>query len=118
MYEDYIHPDLQRSKGGREMELDIFIPSKRLAFEYQGEHHFFDVYGLGNHWERKQNDEEKQRVCQEKGITLIQVPYWWDLKKESLMATVYKEREDLMSENIDVNPIPLLNQEEKEGMFG
>lgn len=34
VYEDYLHPDL-RFTAGRRMELDVFVPSRSLAFEYQ-----------------------------------------------------------------------------------
>ncbi len=32
--EDYLHP-LLRFKGGRKMEIDVFVPSLSLGFEYQ-----------------------------------------------------------------------------------
>ena len=45
-----------------------------------------------------------------KGITLIEVPYWWDRKYESLKATVYSKRPDLFTEEerpaASSNPIP------------
>lgn len=36
----YLHPDLLFLESKKPMELDIFIPSLQLAFEYQGEQHF------------------------------------------------------------------------------
>ena len=68
--------------------MDIFIPSKQLAFEYQGEQHYYDIYALGNLWSQKSKDEEKRIACKDKGITLIEIPYWWDKEKSSLMATI------------------------------
>jgi ATP-dependent DNA ligase len=40
------------------------------------------------------------------GITLIEVPYWWDKKYSSLAATVYSQRPDLFTEKIQGTPIP------------
>ena len=40
------------------------------------------------------------------GITLTQVPYWWDRKIESLAATIYNTRPDLFKETPKGNPIP------------
>ena len=43
----------------------------------------------------KQRDKTKNEICKEVGITLIEVPYWWDRKISSLAATVYNVRPDL-----------------------
>jgi hypothetical protein len=47
------------------------------------------------------------------GITLIEVPYWWDGKYASLAATVYSYRPDLFTEKITGNPIPLTPPSER-----
>ena len=64
----------------RPLELDVFFPKELLAFEYQGEHHYFDVYVLGDSWNQKQRDQEKRELCLQNGITLIDVPYWWNFE--------------------------------------
>jgi hypothetical protein len=44
------------------------------------------------------------------GITLIEVPYWWDGKKESLAATIHHFRSDIISQQdpllLTASPIP------------
>ena len=48
-----------------------------------------------------------ERPCKEIGITVIDVPYWWDKKKESLMATIKMKRPDLIQEDTSkFDPIP------------
>ena len=54
-----------------------------------------------------QRDIAKSTFCKEKGITLIEVPYWWDKKYSSLAATVYSQRPDLFTEKPKGDPIPL-----------
>ena len=66
-----------------------------------------------------QRDATKQEICSKLGkqiflagnlilgITLINVPYWWDRKYESLQATIYSLRPDLFTEKITTEPIPL-----------
>jgi hypothetical protein len=67
------------------LELDIFIPSLNLAFEYQGEQHFKPI----DHWggeaaylKQRENDSIKARICQERGIDLLYVNYFDDFDEE------------------------------------
>lgn len=41
------------------------------------------------------------------GITLIAIPYWWDLKLSSLAATIYEYRKDLFASKPTGTPIPV-----------
>jgi len=113
--ENYNHPKL-RHESGLPMELDIFLPKEQLAFEYQGEHHFRDVYHLGTLWQLKQRDEEKRIACRENEITLIVIPYWWNKETSSLAATIQKQRSDLvLSETHEAQPIPSTIDHHSEG---
>lgn len=76
------------------MELDIFLPGERLVFEYHGEHHYINVYGVGN-WETQQHDRQKLELCNENGITLIEIPFWWDKQLTTLIATIQGHRPNL-----------------------
>lgn len=38
-------------------------------------------------------DEVKRIECNKHGITFIEVPFWWDGSKESLKATLLKQRQ-------------------------
>lgn len=68
---------------GEYMELDIYLPSLSLAFEFQEKHHYMSsdyTYQPLSYFTSR--DQVKQRLAQAKGITLITVPYWWDGKEE------------------------------------
>jgi hypothetical protein len=101
-----LHEEIRRNSNNTKVELDIYLPTERLAFEYQGEHHFYDIYALGPQWYQQERDEEKRKVCKELGITLIEIPYWWDRTNESLMATIHNYRPDLCSKPQKAKPIP------------
>lgn len=69
--------------------LDIFIPSKNLAFEYQGKQHYetVDFFGGEASFEkRKQLDELKMRKCNSNEVVLIHWRYDEPITKELLEA--------------------------------
>jgi hypothetical protein len=41
-------------------------------------------------------DKEKKLACQLLGITLIEVPYWWDASKGQIEAMVHAVRPDIV----------------------
>ncbi len=118
---------------GQPMELDIFVPSFSLAFEYQGKHHYEDhnLFGKAHLLQQRvtsisipewylslivycihifkyifiyifivivaipQQDEEKKQTCERLGITLIEVPYWWNGSQETIRSLIRKTRPDI-----------------------
>ncbi len=88
------------------MILEIFLPSESLAFEYHGAHHYYDVYHIGPQWAYQQKDQEKRLACKKLNITLIEIPYWWDYSKDSLVATIQIHKESLLLPLINSEPIP------------
>jgi hypothetical protein len=70
--ENYKDSKFQRVNGTI-IELDIYLPEEKLAFEYQGQHHFYDIHYLGSKWSQQQRDNEKKQRCIENGITLIEI---------------------------------------------
>jgi len=81
--------------SGHQISFDIFFPSLSLAFEYQGEQHYKSISMYGPIQRRKQNDENKAKISRMNGITLINIPFWWDKQQNSLVATILKQRPDL-----------------------
>lgn len=56
--------------------LDIYIPNKKIAFEYQGVQHYeaVEIFGGINALEhRKELDSQKKKLCENQGVKLI---YW------------------------------------------
>jgi len=60
------------------LELDIHIPDLSLAFEYQGQQHFYPVEAWGGEeaFEALQErDSRKSRLCVENGVRLVAIDY-------------------------------------------
>jgi hypothetical protein len=74
----------------------IFVPSLSLALEYQGEPHYKYLPVYGSPANKQINDQRKLELSKELGITLIQIPYWWDMKLPSLSATLQFFRPDIL----------------------
>eukprot|EP01125_Pyxidicula_operculata_P009617 TRINITY_DN3159_c0_g2_i2.p1 TRINITY_DN3159_c0_g2~~TRINITY_DN3159_c0_g2_i2.p1 ORF type:complete len:521 (+),score=86.79 TRINITY_DN3159_c0_g2_i2:779-2341(+) len=86
--EDYRHYGMLWPGSGLPMELDIFVPSLSLAFEYQGFHHYTDSVIFGPSAMYKGRDKIKREECSKFGISLVDVPYWWDGTKSSLIQFI------------------------------
>jgi hypothetical protein len=86
----------------------IFIPGLSIAFEYQGEPHYFSTSTYGSANQRQESDQVKAQIAKGMGITLIHIPFWWDKSSESLSATLRHYRPDLdIALRPGISPIPL-----------
>jgi hypothetical protein len=103
---NYKHPQFSFLESKGNMELDIFLPSASLAFEYQGHHHFKSTGLYGQPSEYQERDKEKREVCTKSGVTLIEVPYWWDYHDDSLRATIHLHRPDIFP-GLSLSFVPL-----------
>jgi len=109
---DVKHPELPPT---RNMELDIWIPSLKLAFEYQREEKawlFGKKYNKRLQMEQEQRYTEKIHLLQEIGIILIIVYRWWDEEISSLVATIHKSCPSLAEKHFasPMEGIPIPNQ--------
>eukprot|EP01114_Cavostelium_apophysatum_P001389 TRINITY_DN11199_c0_g1_i1.p1 TRINITY_DN11199_c0_g1~~TRINITY_DN11199_c0_g1_i1.p1 ORF type:complete len:588 (-),score=156.40 TRINITY_DN11199_c0_g1_i1:19-1782(-) len=114
---DYQHLGMLYTATNKPMELDVYVPSLKIAFEYQGAQHFDQSASyFGAAEQLLKRDEEKRVACKKQNITLIEVPYWWDQTFQSLAATVRELRPDLVTENKlrGAKPIPKEKPKERQ----
>ena len=70
------------------LRLDIYVPSLRVAFEYQGEQHYepMKMYGGGEGLLGRQRlDQRKRELCAANGVTLIEWKYTKPISREILI---------------------------------
>jgi hypothetical protein len=84
---------LKKSELGA--HLKIFFPELSIAFEYQGEVHYFSSTPFGSATKRQSCDIVKHKNAKEIGITVIPIPFWWDKTHASLAATIVSYRPDV-----------------------
>jgi hypothetical protein len=126
LIEEYNDPRMRFPSSNAPMELDFYLPRLNLAIEYQGVQHYRDAINLGEFKAYRfvssavflvifvlltctlsTRDLEKQYAAQRLKVTLIAVPYWWDMSVTSLLNTIRKSRPDLVKEAVgDGMPIP------------
>ena len=83
------HRKLLGDWGKQGLELDIYIPELKLAFEYNGEQHyvFTDFFHTEEDFEaQKYRDRCKKRICKLKGITLIRIKYDEKLSEQLVLS--------------------------------
>lgn len=91
-FENYKHPYFNIDRSSFHcLELDIFLPTLNIAFEYQGRQHFDDIPQHFNFSPAYLlSDSLKITLSNTYNIRLIHIPYWWDLSVDSLQHTICK----------------------------
>ncbi len=93
-----LYPNLEfhfNRKDAIGSELDIFIPSLRLAFELNGIYHYEPIHGQDKLDAVQSNDRRKFAACHEAGISLCSIDtssmnYFKPKKAERFLAIIQK----------------------------
>lgn len=93
--EEFTHEQLTRIKG-KAIEFDVFIPQLSVAFEYHGEHHYYDIPKFGPVEMYQTRDLEKLEIAKQNSIHFIVVPYWWDGSREFIVDLIRSQNELLL----------------------
>jgi hypothetical protein len=67
------------------LEIDVFIPSLNLGFEYQGQQHYHSIKLWGGDaalQKTKERDKQKKILCKKLSVKLIEIKYTEPISKE------------------------------------
>ena len=67
------------------LELDIYLPERKMGIEYQGQQHFYPVEAWGGSAGLagvKMRDKRKAKLCEQNGVHLILFDYTESLTEE------------------------------------
>ena len=76
------------------LELDAFVPSSNIGFEYQGIQHFKPVEHWGGSCKlavQQQHDAKKKKLCSEKSVHLVCINYDEPLTKEHITQRIFED---------------------------
>ena len=106
-------PKWLKNSLGNKMELDGYNEELSIAFEYHGEQHYREIeffhQGKKSFERRVKDDELKRSQCEERGVTLIEVPYYLEHEEiqefvtEKLLNEANLSRDKLKTEKIELS---------------
>lgn len=97
-----LYPDTEiirhhRPKWLDGLELDVYVPSEKIAFEYQGIQHFKAIKHWGGDEKlliQKEHDIRKKLICKERGIRLFCINYDEELTNDYVREMIENEKKD------------------------
>lgn len=60
----------------RALPFDFYVPEYNLTIEFDGQHHYFDIWGTENFKRTQHHDKIKDQFCKDNGISMLRIPYW------------------------------------------
>ena len=95
-----IRPEWLKNKISlHNQELDIFIPSLNIAIEYQGRHHFIDIYNNNEKFKKTQQlDKEKFIMCKKLGIKIFYFTNDTRNIPTTYIDKIYTDKNELLNE--------------------
>lgn len=58
------------------LPFDFYLPDYNLCIEFDGQHHYENVFGEKHYEMTKQHDKIKNQYCKDNNINLLRIPYW------------------------------------------
>lgn len=63
-------------KDIKPLPFDFFLPDRNLIIEFDGQHHFYPVWGFKHYFNTVKHDLKKNDYCNKHNIQILRIPYW------------------------------------------
>jgi len=83
----------------RPFSISVYVPQHKLGFDYYVDPNTNGQYAVGANYNFNFFHNAKKLVCEKAGITLIDVPSWWDKKSESILAAINRCRPEIFKQS-------------------
>jgi len=81
----------QDCRDKKPLPFDFYLPQQKMCIEFDGQHHYKDIFKDGKLGIRQAHDKIKNDFCASHGLTILRIPYWNGGKIR-----------DILRENIDI----------------
>jgi very-short-patch-repair endonuclease len=76
---------------GRILKADFYLNKYNTVLEYDGETHYFPIFGEEQLQIQKERDRLKDKFCQESNINILRIPYWKKNRIEKILRESFLE---------------------------
>jgi len=98
------------------MTFDIYVPALNIIVEYHGYQHYHSHILFGDAISHQERDKERRATCAYYSISYLEVPYWWQHDKESVIASISQLRPDIVPDAPVI--IPFHYPQKKQHLLG
>jgi very-short-patch-repair endonuclease len=75
----------------RILKADFYLNDFNTVLEYDGETHYFPIFGEEQLQIQKERDQLKDKFCQESNVNILRIPYWKKNKIEKILRESFLE---------------------------
>ena len=63
-------------KDKKPLPFDFYLPEYNICIEFDGQHHYRDIFGISKLENTQSHDNIKNLYCYNNDIKIIRIPFW------------------------------------------
>lgn len=73
-------------KDKRTLPFDFYLPTYNMIIEFDGPHHFMEVWGIEHFEMTKRHDKMKNEYCKNNNIPILRIPYYQGKQLDKILT--------------------------------